>query len=138
LKQEALLAPYFERLAERPSWRWQGRVVQANGQTVESAGPSCSVGECCEIVDADGVPHEAEVIGFRGPHVLAMPLDATQGVRYGDAVRALGVAPRMGVGEAMQGRVLDALGRPMDGLGEMRLTGSTPLMVQCRWRWSAR
>jgi len=127
LKQEALLAPYFERLAERPSWRWQGRVVQANGQTVESAGPSCSVGECCEIVDADGVPHEAEVIGFRGPHVLAMPLDATQGVRYGDAVRALGVAPRMGVGEAMRGRVLDALGRPMDGLGEMRLTGSTPL-----------
>jgi flagellum-specific ATP synthase len=78
-------------------------------------------------VDADGLAQEAEVIGFRGPHVLAMPLDATRGVRYGDAVRALGVAPRMAVGTAMQGRVLDALGRPMDGLGEMRLTGSTPL-----------
>ena len=126
-EEPALLKPYFERLAERPAWRWQGRVVQANGQTVESAGPSCSVGECCEIVDADGVGHEAEVIGFRGSHVLAMPLDATQGVRYGDAVRALGVGPRMAIAEEMQGRVLDAVGRPMDGLGEMRLAGGTPL-----------
>jgi flagellum-specific ATP synthase len=121
------LAPYFERLAERPCWRWQGRVVEANGLTVESAGPSCSVGECCEIIDAEGVPHQAEVIGFHGSHVLAMPLEATQGVRYGDAVRALGVLPRMAIGESMQGRVLDALGRPLDGLGPMRLVGSSVL-----------
>ncbi len=102
-------------------------MVEANGQTVESAGPSCCVGECCEIVDVDGVAHEAEVIGFRGSHVLAMPVEATQGIRYGDAVRALGVAPRMAIGDEMQGRVLDALGQPMDGLGAMRLVGSAPL-----------
>jgi flagellum-specific ATP synthase len=121
------LAPYFERLAERPSWRWQGRVVEANGQTVESAGPSCSVGECCEIMDVEGVPHQAEVIGFRGSHVLAMPLEATQGIRYGDVVRALGIVPRMAIGESMRGRVLDALGGPLDGLGPMRLVGSSTL-----------
>ena len=68
-------------------------MVEANGQTVEAEGPLCSVGECCEIVDGDGERHRAEVIGFRGRHVLAMPLKATQGIRYGDAVLATGVTP---------------------------------------------
>jgi flagellum-specific ATP synthase len=83
------LAPYLTRLAHRPAWRWSGRVVEANGQTVEAEGPLCSVGECCEIVGVNGERYRAEVIGFRGRHVLAMPLEATQGIRYGDAVLAL-------------------------------------------------
>jgi flagellum-specific ATP synthase len=120
-------APYFERLAVRPAWRWHGRVVEANGQTIESEGPLCSVGECCEIVDAEGRRHEVEVIGFRGPHVLAMPLDATQGIRYGDALAALGVVPQMGLSEQMTGRVLDALGRPLDGLAPLRIGEAWPL-----------
>ena len=123
----ASLTPYLDQLAKRPAWRWHGRVVEANGQTVESEGPPCSVGECCEIVDVDGGRHEAEVIGFRGPHVLAMPLDATQGIRYGDALSAMGVVPQMSLGEQMTGRVLDALGRPMDGLGAMRISRVWPL-----------
>jgi flagellum-specific ATP synthase len=121
------LAPYFDQLATRPAWRWHGRVVEANGQTIESEGPLCSVGECCEIVDSDGGRHEAEVIGFRGPHVLAMPLDATQGIRYGDALAALGVVPQMALSEHMTGRVLDALGRPLDGLAPLRIGGAWPL-----------
>src|SRR5258706_13546103 len=103
------LAPYLRQLAERPAWRWSGRVVEANGQTIESEGPLCSVGECCEIVDGNGLRHWAEVIGFRGRHVLAMPLEATQGIRYGDAVLAMGVTPGIGVGEQMEGRILNAL-----------------------------
>jgi flagellum-specific ATP synthase len=121
------LVPYFEQLAVRPAWRWHGRVVEANGQTIESEGPLCSVGECCEIVDTEGGRHEAEVIGFRGSHVLAMPLDATQGIRYGDALAALGVMPQMALGEQMTGRVLDALGRPLDGQGTLRIGGAWPL-----------
>ncbi len=74
-------------------------MVEANGQTVEAEGPLCSVGECCEIVDGEGRRHRAEVIGFRGRHVLAMPMKATQGIRYGDAVMAMGVTPGIAVGE---------------------------------------
>ncbi|MGD0798376.1 MAG: FliI/YscN family ATPase [Acidobacteriaceae bacterium] len=127
MSEAVSLAPYFDRLAVRPAWRWHGRVVEANGQTIESEGPRCSVGECCEIVDADGGRHEAEVIGFRGAHVLAMPLDATQGIRYGDALAALGAAPQMALSEQMTGRVLDALGRPLDGMAPLRIGGSWPL-----------
>ena len=115
------LAPYLTQLAERPAWRWSGRVVEANGQTVEAEGPLCSVGECCEIVDGDGGRHRAEVIGFRGRHVLAMPLKATQGIRYGDTVLAMGVTPEIAVGTEMEGRIVDALGLPLDGLPAPRV-----------------
>jgi flagellum-specific ATP synthase len=127
------LTPYMRQLAMRPAWRWSGRVVEANGLTVEADGPLCSVGECCEIVDSEGRRHEAEVIGFRGRRVLAMPLKETQGIRYGDAVLAMGVAPRIAVGTNMEGRIIDALGAPLDGLrplqgGEMwPLEGTVPL-----------
>jgi flagellum-specific ATP synthase len=121
------LAPYLAYLAQRPTWRWSGRVVEANGQTVESEGPLCSVGECCEIVDGDGQRHRADVIGFRGRHVLAMPLKATQGIRYGDAVQAMGVMPGIAVGTEMEGRIVDALGSPLDGLPMPRPTEMWPL-----------
>jgi flagellum-specific ATP synthase len=123
----ASLTPYLARLASRPAWRWSGRVVEANGQTVESEGPLCSVGECCEIVGGEGGRHLAEVIGFRGKRVLAMPLRATQGIQYGDAVLPTGVTAEVAVGPAMEGRVLDALGSPLDDLPTPRLTQMWPL-----------
>jgi flagellum-specific ATP synthase len=121
------LAPYFAQLAAKPAWRWSGRVVEANGQTIEAEGPLCSVGECCEIVDGDGLRHRAEVIGFRGRHVLAMPLEATQGIRYGDALLAMGVTPQISVGEQMEGRILNALGAPLDDLPAPRVAEMWPL-----------
>jgi flagellum-specific ATP synthase len=110
------LAPYFAQLEIRPAWRWSGRVLEANGQIIEAEGPLCSVGECCEIVDDDGLRHRAEVVGFRGRRVLAMPLEATQGIRYGNALLAMGVTPKIAVGEQMTGRILNALGIPLDDL----------------------
>ena len=121
------LAPYMTQLAGRPAWRWSGRVVEANGQTVETEGPLCSVGECCEIVDGEGERHRAEVIGFRGRRVLAMPLKATQGIRYGDAVLAMGVMPGIAVGTEMEGRIIDALASPLDGLPVPRVAEMWPL-----------
>ena len=121
------LGAYFAQLATRPAWRWSGRVVEANGQTIESEGPMCSVGECCEIIDREGTRHRAEVIGFRGRHVLAMPLAETRGVRYGDAVMALGTAPEIAVGPAMQGRILNAIGLPIDDDAAPRVARMWPL-----------
>ena len=108
-----LLRPYFEAV-KTPSWRWRGRLLQASGQTIESEGPPCSVGECCEIVGADGSRYEAEVVGFNGRRVVCMPLLETRGMRLGDAVFANGSGPEIALGEQMRGRVLDAMGRPLD------------------------
>jgi len=110
-----LLGTYFSRLRQRPAWRWRGRVLEALGQTIESAGPLCSVGECCEIVDVSGARHLVEVIGFHGSNVVSMPVETSDGIRYGDAVEGLGAMPHLEVGDALIGRVLNALGQPMDG-----------------------
>jgi len=111
-----ILSSYLKCLTEHPSWRWCGKVMEASAQTVESMGPPSSVGECCEIVDSEGVRHHAEVIGFRGRNLLVMPLDTTRGIRYGDRTVALGTAPTFPVGLEMEGRIFDALGRPIDDL----------------------
>jgi flagellum-specific ATP synthase len=85
------------------------------------------VGECCEIIDEEGQRHEAEVIGFRGRNVLAMPLEATRGIRYGDALEATGDSPSIAVSERMEGRILDAMGAPLDGAAPLRGLERWPL-----------
>ncbi len=110
-----LLGHYFARLERAQSWHWRGQVVESVGQTIESSGPLSSVGECCEITDRRGRRHLAEVIGFRGAHVLSMPVETTDGIRFGDPVSALGVHAEIEVGPALVGRVLNALCEPIDG-----------------------
>ena len=53
----ALLGRYFARFERGQPWRWRGQVLESVGQTIESAGPLASVGECCEIMDQFGRTH---------------------------------------------------------------------------------
>jgi len=122
-----VLSSYLHQLTRGQPWRWKGQVLQAVGQTIESSGPNSSVGECCEIVDHYGRAHLAEVIGFRGSTVLSMPVNSPEGIRYGDAVEALGTTPEIEVGPALMGRVFDGLGGPIDGLRPPKSTTAVPL-----------
>ncbi|HEY6490477.1 MAG: FliI/YscN family ATPase [Terracidiphilus sp.] len=108
-------------------WKWTGQVIQSVGSTIESTGPVAAVGECCEIVDRFGVPHPAEVIGFRGSTVLSMPVEGADGIRFRDSVAALGVYPEIAVGPGLMGRVLNAAGHPIDDLNPLRTEQSLRL-----------
>ncbi len=110
-----LLGAYFASLKRRQPWRWSGQVIESVGLTIESAGPPASVGECCEIFDRSGRAHPAEVIGFRGSNVLSMPLESTDGIRFGDSILAVGERPLIEAGPGLMGRVLNAVGEPIDG-----------------------
>lgn len=109
------LQDYFDRLSVAQSWYWTGRVVEANGITVESEGPGCSIGDCCEIHGANELVSGAEIIGFRGTRVISMPLGSTRGVRLGDNVVGLGRPAKVPVDNSLCGRVLDGCGMPIDG-----------------------
>jgi flagellum-specific ATP synthase len=95
-----------------------GRIVQMIGLVAESEGPAAAVGEVCRIESPrhDGVTL-AEVVGFRNRHLLLMPLGEVHGIHPGSEVIATGAPLRVAVGNSLQGRVIDGLGRPIDGLG---------------------
>jgi flagellum-specific ATP synthase len=90
-------------------------VVGLVGLLIESRGPAAGIGDFCEIRCSDGRPVRTQVIGFRDGSLLSMPLEETGGLRLGDAILARSGDARVGVGEALLGRVLDGFGRPMDG-----------------------
>ncbi|MFL6428554.1 MAG: FliI/YscN family ATPase [Acidobacteriaceae bacterium] len=114
-------------LRRQYAWRWAGNVLDAAGQSMECAGPLCSIGDCCEIVDATGRRYAGEVIGFRGQRVLAMPLEGIEGIRHGDTVVGLGRAPDFPAGEGLIGRVLDAVGNPLDDMGPLQASDRAPI-----------
>ena len=110
----------LRRIQETQVIRNHGRVVQLIGLVIESEGPLTAVGEICRIESArhDGSTL-AEVVGFRNHHVLLMPLGEIHGIHPGSEVIALGTSLRVPVGESLKGRVIDGLGRPLDGLGDL-------------------
>jgi len=108
--------------------RLTGRVTDVVGLVVEATGPNAPLGAVCDVGPARV---SAEVVGFRGGRVLLMPLGELGGVAPGSRVVLVHEQPLVRVGDAMLGRVLDGLGRPLDGRGavagdaERRLTGAT-------------
>jgi flagellum-specific ATP synthase len=101
-----------------PSARRLGRVTGITGLIIESEGPNVGLGELCLITsDRDKISVNAEVVGFRGEKVLLMPLGETTGLHPGCEVAASDRPPLPVADENLLGRVLDALGRPLDGMG---------------------
>ncbi|MBP3620313.1 MAG: flagellar protein export ATPase FliI [Lachnospiraceae bacterium] len=93
-----------------------GKVSKIVGLTVESVGPPCKLNDLCEIVSKDGTTSvQAEVVGFRDNNVLLMPYDSVDGIGIGATVKNTGNVLSVPVGENLLGRVLDGIGRPMDG-----------------------
>ncbi len=112
------LAEAGRRVREVDPYRLNGRVTQLIGLIIESKGPQAQIGERCEVQvrgHRTGRALDAEVVGFRDGRTLLMPLGEPAGVGPGQTVVAAGQPLRVGVGESLLGRVLDGLGRPMDG-----------------------
>jgi flagellum-specific ATP synthase len=132
----ALLAPYTHYLRSGSTLRWRGRINQVLGNLIESDGPFCSVGECCQIVGQGGRSYSGEIVGFRGSTMLAMAAEQPQGIRFGDQLVTWGARPSIRVGPEMMGRVIDTAGNPLDAKPEYRaihsvnLDGSAPLPLE--------
>ncbi|RLB57461.1 MAG: EscN/YscN/HrcN family type III secretion system ATPase [Deltaproteobacteria bacterium] len=94
-----------------------GKVSKVVGLLVEGWLPDARVGAMCRIEPPDGQePVAAEVVGFRREAALLMPLGPMQGVAPGSSISSQGLEARVGVGPGLQGRVVDGLGRPLDGM----------------------
>lgn len=93
-----------------------GRVLGVTGLALRFVMPGVRVGDVVRV-RRRGEPLVCEVVGFDGGEAVAMPLGALTGVGPDDPVEATGTPLSVRAGPALLGRVVDGLGRPLDGGG---------------------
>jgi flagellum-specific ATP synthase len=126
---ELNLASYFRKINELDPVKTIGTVKRAVGLVVESLGPPVSIGELCEIAGQDRkeVSIPAEVVGFRDNYVISMPLYKVHGVKLGDKVICRKKKASIAVGPALLGRVVNAMGEPIDDYGPIEASEEYPI-----------
>jgi flagellum-specific ATP synthase len=111
---------YSEMIEQMDPIKYTGTVRRVKGLLIESHGPQVVVGESCQIV----LPDEdrtvgAEVIGFNDTSVQLMAFDQMDGIEPGCQVIAMGEPLTVPVSDQLKGRVLNAMGKPIDGKGSI-------------------
>ncbi len=113
---------YLSRIASLKSNTQQGKVRQVVGLVIEVSGIRASIGEVCRV-ETDRGPVVAEVVGFRDKVSLLMPLGDLKGISPGCAVIPSNGSFTVRVGNKLQGKVLDGLGRLLEDKGTALLPG---------------
>jgi flagellum-specific ATP synthase len=131
----SVLAPALDALSRVRPERVTGRVSALRGLTVMVADLPLQIGSLVRVGDGGiagldpPAPTETlgEVVGFSQDHAVVMLLGQTTGIRVGDRVVGLRSDRTAVVGPGLLGRVIDGLGRPIDGKGPIRDAVERPL-----------
>lgn len=104
-------------MARVPVTSTLGKVHRVTGMLIEARIPGTSVGELCEVFDPARPTRlwRCEVVGFQGTQVLLSSLTPLEGISAGCMVRPLRTTHQVAVSPALQGRILDGFGAPLDG-----------------------
>jgi len=124
----AFLAACRGRLPELAMLVPEGEVRAVVGTAIEVVGIPAQVGALCRLHPRGAPILDAEVVGFRGGASILMPLGESAGVGPGTraclATSDASAPPASGC----LGRVLDGLGRPLDGGPPPPRTGGGPIL----------
>ncbi len=98
-----------------------GRVTSVSGMLVEVGGAhgALSVGDRCDLIARSGRRVPCEVVGFRSGVALLMAFTALQGVGLGCRAEVAETQPVIYPHPSWLGRVINAFGEPVDGLGPL-------------------
>ena len=97
-----------------------GKITKIVGLRIESNGPLSKIGDICEIESLDKTQTVlAEVVGVEGLNVYLLPYTDLEGIGFGSKVTNLNHVLEIPVGKNMLGRIVDPLGRPIEGRGEI-------------------
>jgi type III secretion protein N (ATPase) len=103
----------------------RGRLIRVVGTLIHASIPEARLGELCLLRDpASNGSLAAEIIGFDGETALLTPIGDMIGLSRRTEVVPTGDCLKVPVGEALLGRVVDALGKPLDAAerGPLALT----------------
>jgi FliI/YscN family ATPase len=126
-----MLDTLLDQVAGTPRFDRFGRVTRVVGLVIEATGLDVGVGELCRVTSlTDDRSVLAEVVGFHEENVMLMPLGELDGLHAGSFVQPLGRSFGVDVGPGLLGRVLDGLGRPIDGRGALDVAERVPLAAE--------
>ena len=93
-----------------------GKIENIVGMSIEASGGRAAVGDICRIYSGEsGGQVPAEVVGFKNDRMLLMPYAEMTGISSGNFVRNTGHQLQLKVGPFLKGRIINALGQPIDG-----------------------
>ncbi len=117
---EEFFKKYVQAIENTEPIKYTGSVTAVRGLMIESNGPRSAIGEICRIeIGAGQESVLAEVVGLENTSVKLMAYGETKGIEVGCTVVASGHTLEVPVGPQLLGRVLDALGNPCDGKGDI-------------------
>ena len=114
-ESDSILSGYLSRIDQAESVAVRGRVQEVTGLVVRASVPGAAVGDLVHMERERGGRLPAEVVGFEGEEVVLMPLGRVEGISPGAEVEPTGEPLAIRCGEGLLGRVVDGLGRPIDG-----------------------
>jgi len=128
---ETLIFEKYLKSAERTDpIKCIGKITKVQGLLIESRGPQAIIGEICRIIAPKGRGQiRAEVVGLRNEIVQLMAFEETDGIEVDDRVIALGSRLEVPVSKKLLGRVLDALGNPIDEKGDIESSCMYPALA---------
>ena len=103
------------RLSQTPTMRPQGKVVSVTGLGIRMSIPGARIGDVVQIERRGSTPVDGEIVGFDSGQAVAVPLGAVTGLGPDDIVHTTGAPLEVQAGLQLLGRVVDGLGRPLDG-----------------------
>ncbi|WP_420606049.1 FliI/YscN family ATPase [Novosphingopyxis sp.] len=104
-----------------------GRVRRMRSNFIEADGPMSSVGDLCWITGRGGGEFAAEVAAVDEDRIVLMPFEPSPSVAMNASVRSGDFSASVGVGDRFAGRAVDALGRSIDDLDEIRADAWMPI-----------
>lgn len=115
------MEPLIREITEIKELETFGRVVGVKGLMIEVAGPlhAMSVGSRLLIESSPGRSLPAEVVGFDGDRALLLPFGSIDGIRMGCKARVESADASVRPSERWLGRVIDAMGNPIDRKGPL-------------------
>jgi len=125
------LGKYISAVERTDPIKYVGRITKVLGILIESRGPQAVIGEVCQIVAPRlGRTCYAEVVGLREDAVQLMSYEGLEGIEVGCAVIATGELLSVPVSDRLLGRVLDCMGKPADGKGDIASSVSYPAVAR--------